>query len=434
MGRTSAGKVLTVKCQFPAEDISAYLDGELSPADAARVEAHLRTCASCSQLAEELTVIARSLRQRPAPVMPGDVIADRRPTDTAAAQVRELSCERAGRLLSEYVDQELSPRQVAEVEQHIFGCEQCYQQYREYETLAETLSTRPAVPSPAGLTARIYAALDEVDRRPAGLAAWREALQPRSLWPAAGIAAAAILLLAVWFAGWRPGAMTSPGSAPVVAEAPAAAAPRLAARPIEPQVKPESALVSRVAETPAKRRRVPTVRRATAIAGPSPVETSVDLGPPETVAAEPAGTVPAPEAEPAEPPLALRRVAVVAVAEPEVQPVIAPAPAPAEPRGPVLATVEITSPPAVDPGPRTANHRSRPISSERWAEALAYASPQREEVAPPPRVAMPPKATLYSRSDAERDLPASLGAALEPLRDKHGLMEPQEGNIFKARF
>ncbi|HET7482408.1 MAG TPA: anti-sigma factor [Actinomycetota bacterium] len=48
------------------EGISAYLDGELSPDDAARIEAHLTECAPCREYRDGLSAVKRSVTLQPA--------------------------------------------------------------------------------------------------------------------------------------------------------------------------------------------------------------------------------------------------------------------------------------------------------------------------------------------------------------------------------
>ena len=39
---------MIMDCKQCTEDLTAYLDGELSPADSAQVQSHLAACASCA--------------------------------------------------------------------------------------------------------------------------------------------------------------------------------------------------------------------------------------------------------------------------------------------------------------------------------------------------------------------------------------------------
>ena len=53
------------------EDIMAFLDGELSPAEAQSISAHLETCAECAALARDLRGVSQSLARWDVPPLPG---------------------------------------------------------------------------------------------------------------------------------------------------------------------------------------------------------------------------------------------------------------------------------------------------------------------------------------------------------------------------
>src|SRR5262249_41125643 len=53
------------------ERLSAFLDGELPPADRAAVEGHLRQCAACAHELEELAAVDALARELPVQVPPG---------------------------------------------------------------------------------------------------------------------------------------------------------------------------------------------------------------------------------------------------------------------------------------------------------------------------------------------------------------------------
>lgn len=62
--------------------LEAYLDGEASPALAARVQEHLAECWSCSEDAEWLVLVKVALRQ----------IGDGRPPDLVVARLTRYAC------------------------------------------------------------------------------------------------------------------------------------------------------------------------------------------------------------------------------------------------------------------------------------------------------------------------------------------------------
>ncbi|HEV7503267.1 MAG TPA: zf-HC2 domain-containing protein, partial [Vicinamibacteria bacterium] len=55
----------------PAERLSAFLDGELSTADRAQVESHLRECPACAHELEELAAVDAFAREVPVPAPDG---------------------------------------------------------------------------------------------------------------------------------------------------------------------------------------------------------------------------------------------------------------------------------------------------------------------------------------------------------------------------
>ncbi len=57
-----------------AADIHAYHDGELSPAGRIAAQAHLRECAACRRLLEDLRGLASMLRDAPLPDLPGRAV------------------------------------------------------------------------------------------------------------------------------------------------------------------------------------------------------------------------------------------------------------------------------------------------------------------------------------------------------------------------
>jgi anti-sigma factor RsiW len=57
-----------MSCEHEAQ-VQAYHDGELSPQARASVEAHLRDCADCQSLLDELRAVSRLLKEAPLPEM-----------------------------------------------------------------------------------------------------------------------------------------------------------------------------------------------------------------------------------------------------------------------------------------------------------------------------------------------------------------------------
>ena len=51
------------RCEEVADHLSEYLDGELGPVAAQRVEVHLATCAGCARLAADLAGVVAALHR-----------------------------------------------------------------------------------------------------------------------------------------------------------------------------------------------------------------------------------------------------------------------------------------------------------------------------------------------------------------------------------
>ncbi|HYP24354.1 MAG TPA: zf-HC2 domain-containing protein, partial [Actinomycetota bacterium] len=57
-------------CSWAREELSARLDGESRPADAAALDDHLATCAACRRHERDLEDVRRALRVQPAEEVP----------------------------------------------------------------------------------------------------------------------------------------------------------------------------------------------------------------------------------------------------------------------------------------------------------------------------------------------------------------------------
>jgi anti-sigma factor RsiW len=96
-------------------------------------------------------------------------------------------------LLAGLVDGTLTPAERAELQTHLEGCERCRAEVRQAESASRALRALPEVEPPWGLG---RPAVEEAKRR-------RRAHRFRRLAPAAGVAAAAILLVGLAFAVLR---------------------------------------------------------------------------------------------------------------------------------------------------------------------------------------------------------------------------------------
>jgi hypothetical protein len=81
-----------MRCDAPDPNLSAWVDGELGPADAARIEAHVRECEPCRAALRAWRDAGRSLRREDAAADPADrilaAVRERRAHGTARTRRR----------------------------------------------------------------------------------------------------------------------------------------------------------------------------------------------------------------------------------------------------------------------------------------------------------------------------------------------------------
>lgn len=76
------------------------------------------------------------------------------------------SCAQVVRLLDDFVDRELDPRELAQVERHLLACEKCAYEVRlEQGTLRSIRATMRRIQLPPGTEARVWRALARERRR-----------------------------------------------------------------------------------------------------------------------------------------------------------------------------------------------------------------------------------------------------------------------------
>lgn len=75
------------------------------------------------------------------------------------------SCAQVVRLLDDFVDRELDPREIEQVERHLLACEKCAHEVRlEEGTLRSIRSTMRRIQLPPGVEARVWRALAREQR------------------------------------------------------------------------------------------------------------------------------------------------------------------------------------------------------------------------------------------------------------------------------
>lgn len=82
--------------QHVRDDLSAYLDGELAPAERALVQGHLDGCAACRAAAAEIAVTVRVIAALPPPAPPRRLVPSLTPRFAWFRPVRSLSAVLSG--------------------------------------------------------------------------------------------------------------------------------------------------------------------------------------------------------------------------------------------------------------------------------------------------------------------------------------------------
>lgn len=106
-----------------------------------------------------------------------------------------ISCERAWELLSQQLDEPLSPREKQELEEHLAVCPSCRKDKEELEQLDQALRNLGEIQAPADFTQRVMAQVQQqTQSNPKVIPLWRRP-QVRAL---AGLAACALLCIGIY--------------------------------------------------------------------------------------------------------------------------------------------------------------------------------------------------------------------------------------------
>lgn len=106
-----------------------------------------------------------------------------------------ISCERAWELLSQQLDEPLSPREKQELEEHLAACPSCRKDKEELEQLDQALRNLGEIQAPADFTQRVMAQVQQqTQSKPKVISLWRRP-QVRAL---AGLAACALLCIGIY--------------------------------------------------------------------------------------------------------------------------------------------------------------------------------------------------------------------------------------------
>jgi predicted anti-sigma-YlaC factor YlaD len=131
-------------CDEIHELISAYVEGDLDAASAARVARHVGGCADCAELAETVADI----------VAAGAALSELEPPPQLAADIGAAPCRRWLGLLYRAVDREISDANLSRLLTHLESCPSCR---RSWNDLALIHQIGDAMTPPPGLLERCVA-------------------------------------------------------------------------------------------------------------------------------------------------------------------------------------------------------------------------------------------------------------------------------------
>jgi anti-sigma factor RsiW len=218
-------------------ELSEYLDGELSPAEAARRDRHLAACDRCRQALAEMRQVVQVV-ETVAPVAPPSHLRARVAAELGAAPAPALACREAGPLLHGYVDGELSPVMVGAVQRHVHTCLRCRAELVLLTKMVGVVRSLRALAPPAIIRETVWAVQRMLPVPVGASSPWRARLRPALA--VAAIAGAALLALMV-----RP---TSPPTE-VAARPPSVAFPN-SSQPVLPPAAPPSSAAQDEAGSP----------------------------------------------------------------------------------------------------------------------------------------------------------------------------------------
>ena len=105
-----------------------------------------------------------------------------------------ISCERAWELLSQQLDEPLSPQEKQELEEHLAACPSCRKDKEELAQMDQALRNLGEIQAPADFTQRVMAQVQQTQSKPKVIPLWRRP-QVRAL---AGLAACALLCIGIY--------------------------------------------------------------------------------------------------------------------------------------------------------------------------------------------------------------------------------------------
>ncbi len=217
--------------------LQSYIDGELAADEAQAVARHLEGCPECRRIVMSMQAAHSALGATPPASPPSRLFADIQAA--VAAHGHGLACDQAHEMISALLDDELSAEQAATLDLHLQECADCRYYAERMGAVTKLLRGMEAVAAEPGLRARIEAAVDKAARY-AGISRIYSAGFRRKLGAAAGLAAAAAIMLVVAFnfAHITGPPQPSPTSPPEIIASTPAPAPQpepISARATEPE-------------------------------------------------------------------------------------------------------------------------------------------------------------------------------------------------------
>ncbi len=206
--------------------LQSFADGQLEEAQRATVEAHVAECPRCRRLLAQLRAVSDPLRDTAPAETPADLAQRLLAAVSDVQPLPALSCLQAQELLSASLDQVLDHVTAQRLEAHLMACPACYRAARRTDRLVAALRTVEPEPVPEGLLERVLTASERLKRERRQPVQWR-----RWAFSAAGLAAAAALMLVV-LSQWHPATETPVARTVAVApNVPAAVSPPTAKTP-----------------------------------------------------------------------------------------------------------------------------------------------------------------------------------------------------------
>ena len=146
-----------MSCPYSREDLSAYIDAEVDESTHAGIREHLRTCPKCRREAAWLRTLAGMVANLPRVEPEASITWEAERLAPVAAPT--LRCPVVLPEASAFIDGELPAEETQAVIAHLAACDPCYRAYRDIERISGMMVAAEPAPVPAGLEARIVAAV-----------------------------------------------------------------------------------------------------------------------------------------------------------------------------------------------------------------------------------------------------------------------------------